>query len=130
LLLRDVTERAQQQARREALLALARRCASETSSDRVLEVLLEEAVALVGGDDGGIASWDEERGELRQVRSFPPSQSPGAVLHLARGRGGWAHTPRGGGAPPAPGGGRGTRAAIAVPLVHEGRLLGTLSVNT
>jgi PAS domain S-box-containing protein len=139
LLLRDVTERAQQQARREALLALARRCATETSSDRVLEVLLEEAVSLVGGDDGGIASWDEERGELRQVRSFLPSQSIGTVLNLQRsasGRAAGKRTPvivndyQREGDPASPAGLAGTRAAIAVPLVHEGRLLGTLSVNT
>jgi PAS domain S-box-containing protein len=139
LLLRDVTERAHQQARRDALLALARRCATETSSDRVLEVLLEEAVPLVGGDDGGIASWDEERGELRQARSFLPSQNIGALLSLrlsASGRAATRRTPvivndyQRQGDPSSPAGRAGTRAAIAVPLVHEGRLLGTLSVNT
>jgi signal transduction histidine kinase len=105
----------------------------------VLEVLLEEAVPLVGGDDGGIASWDEVRGELCQARSFLPSQNIGTRLNLqlsASGRAAATRAPvivndyQREGDPTSPAGRAGTRAAIAVPLVHEGRLLGTLSVNT
>lgn len=50
---------------RDAFVSLARRCAAESNSDGVLDLLVNEAVIMVDGDDGGIAHWDDERGELR-----------------------------------------------------------------
>jgi signal transduction histidine kinase len=125
------------QARRESLLGLARRCAAEPDVERVLRWLLEEAVRQLGGDDGGIAHWDEERRQLVQVQSYLPSESTGTLLSLERSASGRAarerrtvlmNDYRREGDPNSPAGRIGARAGVAVPLLHEGRLLGTLSV--
>src|SRR5262249_8860859 len=84
LVLPDVTERARQQARRDALLAPARRCATQASSYRVVEVMHVEGGWLGGGEEVGIARWGEERSELRKVCSFLPSQRLGTLLNLER----------------------------------------------
>jgi PAS domain S-box-containing protein len=139
VLARDVSDRAKQQRRREVALGVARRCASEADPERLLQTLLEGAVDLIEADDGGIAQWDEGRKVLFQVRSFLPSTSTGVPLDMARSASGQAAMRRApviindyqravGNATPA--GRKGARASVAVPLLHEGRLLGTLSVST
>lgn len=126
-------------ARRDALLHAARRCAAEASSEAVLRTLLEEAVSLVGAEDGGVARWEPARRQLVQVESYNPSENTGAVLDLERSASGRAAVSRQPvivndyqreGDPNSPAGRLGVKAGLAVPLVHEGRLIGTLSVNT
>src|SRR5947209_19062857 len=67
-------------ARRDALLHAARRCAAEASSEAVLRTLLEEAIKLLGADDGGVARWDTAARQLVQVESYIPSENLGTVL--------------------------------------------------
>ncbi len=134
---RDLRERAQSTARREALLRVAR-LAAQRDPGHLFEALLAEAVAVLDGDDGGIANWDAERGVLRQTHTFLPSTSAGAVLDRERSASGRAIRRRGpviindyqrlvGSSTPA--GRLGARAVVAVPLVHAGRVLGSLSVS-
>jgi len=126
-------------ARRDALLRAARRCAGEASAEAVLRTLLDEAVGLVGADDGGVARWDAAARQLVQVESFIPSANLGVLLDLERSASGRAATNREAvvvndypreGDPNSPAGRMGVRAGVAVPLVYEGRLIGTLSVST
>jgi PAS domain S-box-containing protein len=137
LSLRDLRERAQSTARREALLRVAR-LAAQSDPSQLFEALLAEAVAVLHADDGGIAYWDAQRGLLRQVHTFIPSASAGAVLDPERSASGRAASQQRtviindyqreiGTATPA--GRTGAQAVVAVPLVYEGRLLGTLSVS-
>jgi PAS domain S-box-containing protein len=57
-------------ARRAAILRISRAFAEgEQGSDRMMAVLLNEALALLGGDHGGIAMWDAPSGTLIQVHS-------------------------------------------------------------
>jgi signal transduction histidine kinase len=125
--------------RQATLIQAARRCAAQASSEDVLRTLLEEAVALVGGDDGGIARWDDAQRQLLQVASYLPSENTGVPLDVERTASGRAVTSRAPviihdyqrlGDPNSPAGRRGAHAAVAVPLIHEGRLIGTLSINT
>lgn len=139
VLVRDVTERTSQLTRSDVLLQVARRCAAESDPDRVLRMVLASAVGLVGADDGGIARWDPDREELVQVQSYLPSTSTGTVLSLDRSASGRAAVSREPvivndyareGDPSSPAAKLGIAAGLAVPLVHEARLLGTLSVST
>ncbi|MBV9359419.1 MAG: GAF domain-containing protein [Chloroflexi bacterium] len=135
--LRDLRERAQSTARREALLRVAR-LAAQRDPGQLFETLLAEAVAVLDGDDGGIAHWDAEHGLLRQSHTFLPSASAGSVLDRERSASGRAVRRR---APviindyqrlvgaSTPAGRLGAQAVLAVPLVHGGRVLGSLSVS-
>ena len=134
---RDLRERVQSTARREALLRVAR-LATQSEVSELFEVLLAEAVAVLQADDGGIAYWELERGQLRQMHTYLPSASAGTVLDLSGSASGRAATGRaaviindyqsqiGGGTPA---GRIGANAVVAVPILYEGRLLGTLSVS-
>jgi PAS domain S-box-containing protein len=135
--MRDLRERARSTARREALLRVAR-LAAQSDVGQLFEALLAEAVAVLHADDGGIARWDAERGVLLQGYTLLPSANAGAVLdpqRSASGRAARQQTPviindyqrEIGGATPA--GRAGAQAVVAVALVHEGHLLGTLSVS-
>ena len=56
--------------RRAAMHRISRAFAeSEPDSDRVMQVLLDEAMAMLGGDHGGIAMWDAPSRRLIQVHS-------------------------------------------------------------
>ena len=135
--IRDLRERAQSTARREALLRVAR-LAAQSDVGQLFEALLAEAVAVLHADDGGIAHWDAERGVLLQAHTLLPSTNAGAVLdpeRSASGRAARQQTPviindyqREIGAT-TPAGRAGAQAVVAVPLAYEGRLLGTLSVS-
>ena len=133
------SEQVQQQRRREGLLAVARRLAAEPQAERVLRALVEAGVSLLGMDDGGVARWDPARQALFQVESFLPSTSAGTRLDLAGSASGRAAAERRlvviadyqrviGKATPA--GRAGAQLVAALPLLHEGRLLGTLSVSS
>jgi signal transduction histidine kinase/ActR/RegA family two-component response regulator/HAMP domain-containing protein len=125
-------------ARREALLRSARRVAQESDRDQLLQALLSEAVAMVGADDGGITRWDEQRGVLIAIRRLVPSESDGTVL--PRVSISFQAVERRGpviqnryqqqiGTMTAPGQ-RGAQSAMAVPLLHQGSVLGSLSVSS
>jgi GAF domain-containing protein len=108
--------------------------AAEGDPQRLLQDLLEEAVTLVSGTAGFVTRWDETRGILIPV--VPLSE---AALLPGDGATGQAALQRRAvlvnqtectlderealGA-------SGACAAAAVPLVHEGRLIGTLTVST
>jgi diguanylate cyclase (GGDEF)-like protein/PAS domain S-box-containing protein len=145
LVFRDMSPRKQRLAaqtqlvRRESLLRLARRFASESDPEQVLTDLLDEAVAVLGGHNGTLTKWDAIRSALVPVRNTVPTASEYTVIEVGTGVSGRAVDKR---APvilndyqaesgaETPAGKTGVRAAVAVPLLHEGRLLGALSVNT
>jgi diguanylate cyclase (GGDEF)-like protein/PAS domain S-box-containing protein len=145
LVFRDIAKRKQaleaqtQLARRESLLRLARRFASECDAEQVFTDLLDEAVAVLGGDDGTLSSWDPARGVLVIVRNTVPNVEESTVIQVGCGASGRAVAMR---APivindyqqefgPRTLPGRaGVQASVAVPMLYEGRLIGSLSVNT
>jgi diguanylate cyclase (GGDEF)-like protein/PAS domain S-box-containing protein len=145
LVFRDMSHRKQQLAaqtqlvRRESLLRLARRFAAESDAEQVLTDLLDEAIAVLGGHDGTLTRWDALRGALVPVRNRVPTANEYSVIPVGSGVSGRAIKRR---APAilndyqnesgseTPAGKAGVRAAVAVPLLYEGRLLGALSVNT
>ncbi|MFN8635235.1 MAG: ATP-binding protein [Chloroflexota bacterium] len=124
--------------RREALLRSARRVAAEGDRAELLQALLTEAVAMVGADDGGITRWDEQRQALVAIRRLIPSESDGSILPRTstsfqsvlrrapvivneyQDRIGTVTAP----------GQRGAQAALAVPLLHDGAILGSISVSS
>lgn len=126
-------------ARRAAILRIWRAFAeSEPGGDRVMAVLLHEALAMLGADHGGIALWDAPNGRLIQVYSSS-GQSNGISVSLDGSLSGRAALER----RPAvsndyqrelgqatPGGRLGAQAGIAAPLLHEGRLIGVISVGS
>jgi GAF domain-containing protein len=130
-------ELATRAARRETLLRLARRLAAEADPTLLLVELLAEAVAVLGATHGLLAQWDEAQGRLMLVRSTLDLGSEPRALSLEQGASGQAAARRAPvilneyprqliGALPAPL--AGIQAAVAAPLLHEGRLLGTLAV--
>jgi GAF domain-containing protein len=110
---------------------------TDDAVDRVHQVLLEEALGTLEAEDAGIARWDAERGVLVQALS-PAGKWTGAVLDRQKSLVGLAaserrpvieneyqrrmgtHTPAGR---------AGARAVLAVPLIHQGILLGSMSVS-
>lgn len=124
-------ERALSLARHAAVLRVARRFAAEVDPDTLLRDLIVEAVALVNGESGAVYRWDESAGQLRPVtttsaeRHVTSAPSPGERVI---GRAAQERTPvvADSRAPEHehPG------AEVAVPLFHEGRLVGSLAVGT
>ena len=110
---------------------------ADAGPERLLDDLLQEAVAIVGGDAATVYGWDDVPGGLVVVRNtvrtsgeYVPSaqgtvgraageRAPVIVNDYQREPGMVASTLR-----------AGVRAAIAVPLLYEGRLLGALGVVT
>lgn len=145
LVFRDMTMRKQQLAaqtqlvRRESMLRLARRFASESDAERVLTDLLAEAVAVLGCDSGTLTRWDAVNNVLVPVRTSVLTPIEFSVIKVGAGVSGRAierrapviqndyQTEYG---PETPTGRVGVRAAVAVPLLHEGRLMGAISANT
>lgn len=126
-------------ARRAAIHRISRAFAeSEPGGDRVMQVLLDEAMEILGGDHGGVAMWDVPSGRLVQVYSNT-GRSNGMTVGLHDSLSGAAarsqrpvvsndYQAEYGRA--TPGGRFGAQAGIAAPLLHEGRLIGVLSVGT
>jgi PAS domain S-box-containing protein len=125
-------------ARREAALRVARSLAAESDVDNLLYRIVCEAVELVGADDGGICRWYPETGSLIGLRRF----SDPAVREIPDMRFSLSGRAAAGrrtvvsadyqvdvGAATRPGQ-AGARAGMAAPLLHEGQLVGTLSVST
>lgn len=110
---------------------------ADDAADRVHQVLLEEALSTLEAEDAGIARWDAERGVLVQALS-PAGKWTGAVLDRQKSLVGLAaserrpvieneyqrrmgtHTPAGR---------AGAKAVLAAPLIHQGVLLGSMSVS-
>jgi CheY-like chemotaxis protein len=122
--------------RREALLRQARRFAAETNPVRLLHGLVCEAIDLVGGSAGLVTRWDEEEQALVPVGT--DGDLAEARLRLGEGASGRAaqtrapvllHNTNGNGDEPMLALAE-LHAAVAVPLLHEARLVGTLAVGT
>ena len=123
--------------RREALLRQARSFAAETDPARLLDDLLREAIALVGGSAGIVTRWDDEAKALVAVGASTPALEA-QRLQLGEGASGRAAQQR------SPVLLRRTpdvepdptldnaqlQSAIAVPLLHKARLVGTLAVGS
>jgi CheY-like chemotaxis protein len=123
--------------RREALLQQARRFAAEADPTRLLENLLAEAVNLVGGSAGIVTRWDDENQVLAAVGANTPELER-QRLRLGEGASGRAAVQR---APVRLRRNDGStpdpvlieaqlESAIAVPLLHEARLVGTLAIGS
>jgi CheY-like chemotaxis protein len=123
--------------RQEALLRMTRRFAAETDPVRLMDELLREAISLVHGSAGVVMRWDEERKVLMPVAADPPLLGSLRV-RLGEGASGRAAKTRGavllnrvedGGVDPVLLQAE-LQSAVAVPLLHEGRLVGSLSVGS
>jgi GAF domain-containing protein len=125
-------------ARRTAITRISRAFAeSAPGSSGALEVLLHEAQALLGADHGGVCRWDTPSQTLVQVYSSH-GPSSGITLDLEHSLSGRAALDRrpvvandyqGEYGQGTPAGRAGARSSIAAPLVHEGRLIGAISVG-
>ena len=126
-------ERAVSLARHAAVLRVARRFAAEGDPDALLRHLIVEAVALVEGEVGAVYRWDEAAEHLVPVATSSVDGAGGDVprlgqgpLRLEEGAVGRAAQTR---APVVANNG-GAESEVAVPLLHEGRLVGGLVVRT
>ncbi|MCA1645584.1 MAG: response regulator [Chloroflexi bacterium] len=123
--------------RGEALLRLARGSAAETDPERLLENLLREAIGLVGGSAGIVTRWDDDHQALAAVGACRPTLER-RQLRLCEGASGRAARRR---APvvrhrspdralnPVPVEAE-LESALAVPLLHDSRLVGTLAIGS
>jgi PAS domain S-box-containing protein len=135
VVVRDLAERTRARQRNEALVRVGRRCALESDADRLLQALLEEAVAALRAHAGAVFRWDDGDGGLVVVGRFGervpafPLVRPGegvlgdAVRHqrtlVVNDYAGVANQ-----LPAAVA--AGVTAVAAVPLTHEARPLGAL----
>lgn len=120
--------------RRETLLRQARRFAAETDPGRLLDNLLNDAIELVDGSAGMVSRWEEEAQALVVVGAND-SRLFGRHIQFGRGASGRAAERRepvlvrrsdGDGSDLEDG----VETAIAVPLLQEAKLVGTLEVAT
>jgi signal transduction histidine kinase len=125
-----------------ALLGLqrvAQRLAAGAAGEDLLDMVLEEAVRLVGGETGTLWLWDEPRQVLVAARNTVPTAPEYRPVALGLGVGGRAALRRrvvilndyqreSGDETPA--GKTGVRAAIGAPLIADGQLLGAVTANT
>ena len=137
------SERERALARREALLRFTRRVAGDGDADRLLSELLTEAMTAVGGDGAAVYRRDEARGSLVSVRqagrldrgSAQGGESDDGEIGVAAAQA-VEHRAAvimnrydaGHGSVEANPGSAGPTQAAAVPMLHEGRLLGALEV--
>jgi GAF domain-containing protein len=124
---------------RAALLRVVRGFAVDPDRTAVMRALLAEAVALVGADDGGLARWNPETGELRVALDHRGKPAVGELLDPAVSASGRAAATRGSVVvndyqraigPATPAGRAGAQAVAAVPILHEDQLLGVLSITS
>jgi CheY-like chemotaxis protein len=123
--------------RREALLRQARRSAAEANPVHLLDDLLREAIALVGGSAGIVTRWDDDLQALVAVGASTPALEA-QQLRLGEGASGRAAELRQTVLLRRDENGQSDRvlvdaeleSAIGVPLLHEARLLGTLAVGS
>lgn len=121
--------------RQEALLRMTRRFAAEADPGQLVNELLQEAIELVGGSDGVVTRWDEEHRKLIPVSATTPLFA-NVTLHPGEGASGRAAAARApvfinrvedGMVDPMLAQ-LGVDSVVAVPLIHESRLVGTLAV--
>jgi putative methionine-R-sulfoxide reductase with GAF domain len=125
--------------RRRALLHVARRVAAEADPEMLLATLLDEAQAMLGAASGSVYRWDAGGGELVLVSGRTRIATEmarrigdqGVVGTAARTRAAvivndYPHSARA--LPDAVA--AGVQAVLAVPLLHEGRLLGALRIGS
>src|SRR5947199_414780 len=135
VLARDVSDRGYLRVRAAAALRVARKLSAEPDHEHVLDELLREAVIMVECDGATVYRWDDQHAQLSIVRNtvrttgthIPSGQ--GAVGRAVEQRGpvivnDYQHEP----GMVAATAHAGVQAALAVPLLHEGRLLGALGV--
>ena len=133
------TEQAERDARlrrQAALLRVARGFAATTNLDRLLDDIVDQAVQVLDADYGSLTRWDESRAGLVTVRWTVPGGIVGELVDRGSvaARTAQQHAPVIVNQyaevidPTLPAHRAGARAAVAVPLLHEGRLLGTLGV--
>jgi CheY-like chemotaxis protein/putative methionine-R-sulfoxide reductase with GAF domain len=123
--------------RREALLRLSRRFAAEDNPAHLLESLLSEAIELVGGSTGIVARWDDDDKALVALGASTPELNA-QRLRLGEGASGRAAQQRAPvllrrsqhGDPDPILAEAHLESAIAVPLLHEARLVGTLAIGS
>jgi CheY-like chemotaxis protein len=123
--------------RREALLRLARRFAAEDNPAHLLEGLLSEAIDLVGGSTGIVARWDDDDKALVALGASTPELNA-QRLRLGEGASGRAAQQRAPvllrrsqhGDPDPILAEAHLESAIAVPLLHEASLVGTLAIGS
>ena len=135
----QIAERERQRRRRDGLLRAARRLAAEAESAALLGGVLAEAVALLDGDDGSAMRWDEARGCLVTVRRHRSTGEAAWRIAVDEDVGNRAlqrrqavilNDPEVLGAATTPPGRSERRAALAAPMLYEGRVLGTLVVHS
>src|SRR6266567_1672922 len=132
-----LNQRKRTRQRREALLRLARQSAAESDPDKVLRLLLTEAQQLLLATGGAVGLWDADRQLLVEYVSTLPGDYPPAILKLGQGASGRAaerSAPvivndylRFEDAVAGPSAAN-VKAAVAAPLLHEGRLLGVVLI--
>jgi len=130
-------ERAQELAHRETLLQLARRFALETDPERIFSAALAQALRLLSADAALLYRWDETDEVLTSVRTTLWRGEKSLLVKLGHGAAGRAAAERrtvrvADCAKEGPSAlalvDAGLRAAVAVPLLHNGRLLGVLEL--
>ena len=125
--------------REDAVLRLARNLAVITDPAQLQRELLAEAVALIGGEDGGVSRWDPALGILvRMVRHkdgigpehplFPEGSASGQIALTKKPMIVNDYSERYGAMTQS--GRSGAKALVAAPLMFEGKLLGAISVTT
>jgi len=130
-------ERALSLARHAAVLRVARRFAAEGDPDSLLKNVIDEAVRLVDGEIGAVYRWDELHTCLMPV-AITAIETPVSTAASFGGRLGESNVRLGEGAvgraaelrAPIVENSSETGAEIVAPLLHEGRLVGTLAIRT
>lgn len=135
----DVTYQVSQRQRQEAALRIARSVAAESDPQHVLGILVDEATLLTDATMGAVYRWDESQNCLIAERFDAPGVERFHRCELGEGLAGRAAQQR------APivandyqaeigsstlAGRLGARAGMGIPLLHEGRLLGSLAIAT
>jgi CheY-like chemotaxis protein len=123
--------------RREAMLRQARRFAAETDPRRLLDDLLREAIDLIGGTAGIVTRWDDENQVLEAVGASTPELEH-QRLQLGEGASGRAAQQRmpvfvgraDDGTPDPTLAEAHLESALAVPLLHDSRLVGSLAIGS
>ena len=116
----------------DTLLRLEQQIAALNDAEQLETALLAEATVLLDGSAGVVSTWDEELASLTAVRSTIPDTRGEIAMQAAQRVGSRAVQRRGPAilnSSPQPAA-RGTigPAALAVPLIHEDKLVGALAI--
>lgn len=135
--IRDISEQYELRRRQEVLLRVARRFAAEADPEEIFNTLLAEAAGLVRAVGAAIYRWDADSNRLLLVRDnsgfglaeMTPGQGAAGRAALERAPVIVNDYPTSAIATTAAIQ-AGVQAAISVPLLHEGRLLGVMAVDS